>query len=71
MKDIDTLKIVGKTPKNSFEAIDLLNIKTSQLTDAIHIIKSAIDNPELQEQNTKRMNEFLSKFYKNETTTAR
>ena len=59
------VKTTGKSPKNEWEAIDLLIDSQQNLVDAIHIIISFLENPE--EENTdfhnKRMKEFVKPLH--------
>jgi tRNA U34 5-carboxymethylaminomethyl modifying GTPase MnmE/TrmE len=68
--EIDVKKVMGKTPKNVFEASDKMIKAHQEIIEALHIMQSAIDYPECFEQNEKRMKQFLTKFCKDETITA-
>lgn len=63
--EIDIKKILGESPKNEFEAIDLMNKAQQELLEALHIMQSCIAFPQYDGINTTRMLNFLAKYSKN------
>ena len=60
--NIDIKKVMPPVPKNQFEAIEQMNKAQQEVLEALHIMQSALDFPEMVEQNHMRMNAYLSKF---------
>jgi tRNA U34 5-carboxymethylaminomethyl modifying GTPase MnmE/TrmE len=64
--EIDIKKVMGDTPKDQYEAVRKMNKAQQEVIEALHIMQSAIDFPEIEmiEINQKRMKDYLSKFCK-------
>lgn len=62
MKTIDVKKVLGETPTNAFEAIDLMNKAQQQVFDAINIMQSALEYPDETEFHNKKMSEYVKRF---------
>jgi hypothetical protein len=65
MKKIDVKKIY-KSPKDKWEAIDIMIETQSKLCDSLFILLSVVENPskEYKEIHEKRINDFLKDFLK-------
>jgi len=64
--EIDPLKVTGN-PQNNFEVADAINKAHQEIFEALHIIKSTIENFEDNESlafNKERMVKYLNKFAK-------
>ena len=62
--EIDITKVMSIAPKTVFDAIDNTIKAEQNVLEALHIIQSAIDFPELVEEHQKRMYKYLDKFCK-------
>ena len=64
--EIDIKKLMVKSPKDVFEAIDMMTALNSELVDAIYIIDSALklNTADHKEINEMRMKDFISKYTK-------
>lgn len=62
MENLNIKKLLGETPENAFQAIDLMIKAQNQVVDATHIMSSIIDNPNEMEFHINRMNKFLNQF---------
>ena len=60
---IDTKK-TNKTPKNQWEAIELMNEAQQRLLEALHIMESMLENntDNFKEIYEKRMKDFVKQF---------
>ena len=60
---IDTKK-TNKTPKDQWEAIELMNEAQQRLLEALHIMDSMLDNntDDFKELHEKRMKDFVKQF---------
>lgn len=70
--EIDVKKILGETPKTSFEAVEQMNKAQQEVLEALHIMQSTIqfwDDAECLQLNKDRMNKYFNKFAKDETIT--
>ena len=58
------IKKTSPTPKDKWQAIELMTEAQQNVIEAIHIFNSIIENntPEHKEFHDKRINEFLNKF---------
>lgn len=61
--DFDTKKI-NPTPKDKWEAIDLMNKAQQKLLEALHIMESMLENnsSDFKEVHEKRMKNFVNEF---------
>jgi predicted XRE-type DNA-binding protein len=67
--EIDVKKILGKTPKDAFEAVEQMNKAQQEVLEALHIMQSTIqfwDDAECLQLNKERMIKFFNKFSKDE-----
>jgi predicted XRE-type DNA-binding protein len=67
--EIDVKKILGKTPKDAFEAVEQMNKAQQEVLEALHIMQSTIENFEDKEclqLNKERMVKYFNKFAKDE-----
>lgn len=62
MENFDVKKVLGVTPTNQFEAIDLMNKAQQELIEALHIMQSALNFPEEKVIHENSMVKFYSKF---------
>lgn len=64
--EIDIKKVLGETPSNAFDAIDLMLKAQQQVIEAIFIMQSCLDNPdeEMKSYHETRMKQFLNQFTK-------
>ena len=56
------VKKITQTPQNQWEAVTLLVKSEQNLIDALWIMQSVIDHPDLMDYHTDRINKFLNKF---------
>jgi len=59
---LDVKKIIGKTPTNAFEAVDLAIKAQQELMSALHIMQSILDNPTEMEYHNRQMTNFLKNY---------
>jgi len=65
--EIDVKKILGKTPKDAFEAVEQMNKAQQEVLEALHIMQSTIqfwDDAECLKLNKDRMIKYFNKFAK-------
>lgn len=65
--EIDVKKILGKTPKDAFEAVEQMNKAQQEVLEALHIMQSTIhfwDDAEFLKLNKDRMIKYFNKFAK-------
>ena len=58
----DVKKIIGETPTNAFEAVDMAIKAQQELIAALHIMQSIIDNPDDMECHNRHITNFLNKY---------
>jgi hypothetical protein len=66
MKELDVKKIMGPTPKDVYEAVDLMIKAQNQVTEAIFIMRSIIEFPDCMDINEARMRKFMAQFEKDD-----
>jgi len=67
--ELDVKKILGKTPKDAFEAVEQMNKAQQEVLEALHIMQSTIqfwDDAECLNLNKERMVKYFNKFAKDE-----
>lgn len=67
--EIDIKKILGKTPKDAFEASEQINKAQQEIIEALHIMQSTLqfwDDAECLKLNKERMIKYFNKFCKHE-----
>ena len=60
--EISTKKVYGKTPKDAFEASDMMIKAQNDLVSALHIMISIIQYPDDMDIHKHRIETFLNEF---------
>ena len=60
--EINTKKVYGETPKNAFEASDMMIKAQNDLVSALHIMISIIQYPDDMDIHKHRIEIFLNEF---------
>ena len=60
--EINTKKVYGETPKNAFEASDMMIKAQNDLVSALHIMISIIQYPDDMDIHRQRIELFLNDF---------